>query len=469
MKTDAANETTLYQARFDAFARSPAAQEADWLLPVRRAAMARFGALGFPTTADEEWRYTSVARIAGTRFEPPDAAAARPTHADLRPFLLGETEAAVLVFVDGRYDAGLSSARGLPDGVRARSLAEAIRTERKLVEPHLARHARYQDQAFTALNTAFLEDGAFLHVSRGTIVERPIHLLYLCSGPDRPIVTHPRSLIVAGAHSQVTLVETYAGLADAVYFSNAVTEIVTGENAVIDHYKVERESDRACHVMTRQIRQARNSNVSSHTLSFGGGLVRNDINTLLGGEGCNCMLNGLYILNGDRHVDNHLRVDHASPHCNSWEYFKGILADRSRGVFSGRIIVREDAQKTDAKQSNMNLLLSDTATVDTRPQLEILADDVKCTHGATIGQVDEDAVFYLQTRGVSEQAARSLLIYAFAGESIGQVRIAPLRGQLQDLLSTRLPHGDTLRFGRPFEYSDDFSETVRSTDRRRET
>lgn len=441
----------------------------DWLSYTRESAMARFGAMGFPSPTHEEWRFTNVAPITRIPFEPADSSEARVTPADLAPFLFDPEQCHLLVFVNGRHTPKLSTAQGLPNGVRVMNLAEAMRTEHITVEAHLARHANYQEQAFIALNTAFIRDGAFVHIPKGTIVEKPIHLLFVTRTDDRAIVTHPRTLIVAGENSQVTLVESYAGLGGGPSFTNAVTEIVAGENAVIDHYKVEREPDPVFHITARQIRQARSSNVSSHTLSFGGGLVRNDINTLLGGEGCNCMLNGLYVLNDSQHVDNHLRVDHASPHCNSWEYFKGILNDRSHGVFTGRIIVREDAQKTDAKQSNMNLLLSESATVNTKPQLEILADDVKCTHGATIGQIDENAVFYLRSRGVSEEAARSLLIYAFAGESIGQIRLAPLREQLQDLLSTRLPHGDTLSFGRPFEYSDDFSEIVRSADRRRET
>ncbi|MCA9257070.1 MAG: Fe-S cluster assembly protein SufD, partial [Phycisphaerales bacterium] len=245
--------------------------------------------------------------------------------------------------------------------------------------------------------------------------------------------------------------------------------IVAKENAVVDHYQVQRETPDTYHLSTRQVYLSRSGNVSSHTLAFGGKLVRNDINALLDGEGANCMFNGLSVLRDSQHVDNHLRVDHAKPHCNSWEFFKGIYDDKSRGVFTGRIIVREDAQKTDAKQSNMNLLLSRDAVIDTKPQLEILADDVKCTHGATVGQLDEEAIFYLRSRGVSEEAARSLLIYAFAGESVGQVRIASLRDKLQALLSSRLAHGESLTFGRPFEYSDDFADVVRHADRRRET
>lgn len=461
--------TEPYLSEFERFAATRGNGSQDWLMPIRRQAIRRFAELGFPTTRDEEWRYTNVSPIANTAFELPGDDRPSVSPADVEPFRFDEAGCSLLVFVDGRYTPDLSSLKAMPKGVRVGSLAEAIRADRSLLEGHLTRHADYHDQAFAALNTAFMNDGAFVYVSSGIVVEAPIHLIFLSTANGRATMIHPRNLIVAESSSRVTVVETYAGLGEGLYFTNALTEMVVGENAVVEHYKVERESDRAYHISTRQAHQSRHSNLSSHTMTFGGQLVRNDINTMLDGEGANCMFNGLYVLNGSQHVDNHLRVDHAKPHCNSWEYFKGILDDRSRGVFTGRIIVREHAQKTDAKQSNMNLLLSRDATVDTKPQLEILADDVKCTHGATIGQIDENAIFYLRTRGISEPAARSILIHAFAGESIGQIRLAALRDQLQDCLSTRLPQGQALRLGRPYEYDDDFGRLVRAADRRRET
>ena len=463
---DVKESRDIYQSEFQQL--KEAENTPSWLLPRRQAAIDRFLALGFPTTRDEEWKYTNVAPIAKTAFEQAGTVETRVTNEDIGDYLLDATFCR-LVFVNGRYSAELSSAAALPDGVKVCSLADAMQTEQTLVETHLAKYADYENQAFTPLNTAFMQDGTFVFVPRGVIVRTPIHLLFVSSANGRAIISHPRNLIVCEANSQVSVIESYAGLDSGKYFTNTVTEFVAGENAVIDHYKVEQESDDAYHVTTRQIYQERDSNVSSHTVTYSGGLIRNDVNTVLDGEGCNCMLNGLYVLRGSQHADHHLRVDHAKPHCNSWEYYKGILSDQSRGVFTGRIIVREDAQKTDAKQSNMNLLLSPDALVDTKPQLEILADDVKCTHGATIGQIDEDAIFYLRSRGIREEAARSLLTYAFAGESLGQVRIEPLRERLLDLLSTRLPHGQSLRFGRPFEYDDDFSKIVRSADKRRET
>ncbi len=454
-------------AAYAEFERTDAARSA-WLNAVRKDAIAAFEEMGFPTLQDEEWRFTSVAPIANTTFESATPGKVQLTTAEIEQFLFG-AKGALLVFVNGRFDANLSQRRNLPDNIIACSLADAMDRHRAIVEKHLARVADHREHGLIALNTAMIRDGAFIHIPREAIVREPIHVLYLSTPGDRPSASHPRTLIVAEPFSQATLVETYAAPAESVYLTNAVTEIVAEENAVIDHYKVERESDNAFHVHVRQLRQARSSSVSSHTLSFGGGLVRNDINTVLDGENANCVFNGLYVQHGEQHVDNHLRVDHAKPHCNSWEYFKGILSDKSKAVFTGRIIVRKDAQKTDAKQSNANLLLSEEASIDTKPQLEILADDVKCTHGATVGQVDDEAVFYLRSRGVPLDAARSLLVYAFAGESIGQVRIPALRDKLQDLLAARLAHGESLTFGRPFEYSDDFGEIVRAADQRRHT
>ncbi len=460
---------SIYRSMFERFEQDRAGADPAWLAEIRKSAFARFSGLGFPTTSDEEWRYTNVGPIAATQFEPADTDCKLPTPEEVSPFQFDLAGGCLLVFVNGRFSPDLSSLTPLPDGVEVLSLAEAIRSGNSLLQAHLARHVDFQDQAFAALNTAFMEDGAFIHIPRGVVVKEPIHLLHLSQPNDRATLTHPRHLIVADENSEVTVVESYAGLADEVYFTNAVTEIVVGENAKVDHYKVERESARALHVATRQVHQFRSSNVSSHTVSFGGGLIRNNINAVLDGEGCDCTLNGLYVLAGEQHVDNHLRVDHAKPHCNSWEFFKGVLDEKSKAVFTGRIVVHKDAQKTDAKQSNMNLLLSEDALVSTKPQLEILADDVKCTHGATIGQINPEAIFYLRTRGIGEEAARSLLIYAFAGESIGQIRLGALRDQLQNLLSSRLPHGDSLRIGRPYEYDREYAEHVRSTDRRRET
>lgn len=429
----------LFLSQFERLEKTVGGQA--WLRPIRKAAISRFVDLGFPSTRHEEWRFTNVAPIAKGAFEP-----ANTERADVRPeqieaLSFGDANAALLVFVNGRYVSELSRTDSVPDGVQICSLGAALEAGGQVVQRHLARYADYDDQAFTALNTALMEDGAFVHIPRGTIVEAPIHLLFVAATNGKKLASHPRNLIVVDANSQVTIVESYVGLSDDEYFTNTVTEVVAGENAVVDHYKIERESDEAFHIATLHLHQHRSSNVTSHTVSIGGALVRNNINTVLDGEGCECTLNGLYTVTGTQHVDNHLNVDHAKPHCNSREFFKGICDGKGRGIFSGRIIVRKDAQKTDAKQSNMSLLLSKDAQVESKPQLEIFADDVKCTHGATIGQVNGDAIFYLRTRGISESAARNLLVYAFAREILDRIRIETLRAQLEGLLVARLPQG----------------------------
>ena len=415
------------------------------MVALRAQAMARFAELGFPTLRHEDWRYTNVARIAKTEFR---SALDCGVDLDERAIVaetFPETQFHRLVFVNGVFARDMSSLQGLPKGVQIASLAETLRENPSWVETHLARYASYEDYAFTALNTALMEDGAFVYVPKGVIVEQPIHLLYIMTPDTEPVVAHPRSLIIADEASQLTIIESYVGLGEGVYFTNAVTEISIGEGAVVDHYKVQRESTQAYHVGTTQLYQRRSSTVSSHTISIGAEIARNDINAVLDGDGCDCTLNGLYVPAGTQHVDNNLRVEHRKPHGNSREHFKGILDDSARGVFTGRIIVYKDAQKTDAKQTNRNLLLSDNASVDTKPQLEILADDVKCTHGATIGQLDVEALFYLRARGIGADAARSLLVFAFANESLEKIKPQPVRAQIQQILLERLPQGDQLQ------------------------
>jgi Fe-S cluster assembly protein SufD len=312
------------------------------------------------------------------------------------------------------------------------SLGRNFETNPEQVEPHLAQYASYRGHAFTALNTAFLEDGAFVSIARGKVVEEPIHLLFLSTTHGEGAVCHPRSLILAGEGSQATVIESYVGTGDDVYFTNAVTEIVAGPAAVVDHYKLQRESEEAFHVATLQVQQARNSTLSSHAVTLGGALVRNEVNAVLDDEGCTCTLNGLYLAAGRQHVDNHTVIDHARPRCTSHELYKGILDGQAHGVFNGKIYVRQDAQKTDAKQTNQTLLLSEDATINTKPQLEIYADDVKCTHGATVGQLDDEALFYLRTRGIDKEAARHLLTYAFANDVISRVKVAPVRAHLEE-------------------------------------
>jgi Fe-S cluster assembly protein SufD len=411
-------EKDIYLASFNRFEQAHAGDRAS-LQKLRQAAIDRFAALGFPTLEDEEWRFTPLTRL--TRV----------------PFELAEEDGAPLVRVEGP----------LPDGVIVCSLARALREHPGLVEAHLARYADFDEHAFAALNTAFLRDGAFVYLPRGKVVEVPIELTFRAAASERPLAWHRRYLVVAERHSQATVVERYAGPDGVSYFTSAVTEIVLGEGAVVDHYKVLQEGNNAVHVATMQIHQGRSANFSSHGLTFGGLLVRNDINAWLDGEGGECTLNGLYLGRGEQLIDNHTRIDHARPHCATHELYKGILDDKAHGVFNGKIYVHLDAQKTDAKQTNQTLLLSDDAVINTKPQLEIFADDVKCTHGATVGQLDAEALFYLRSRGLGRDEARSLLTFAFANDIISRVKIEALRSELENLLlvTQQLPRPDGAR------------------------
>ncbi|MGO4881294.1 MAG: Fe-S cluster assembly protein SufD [Bryobacteraceae bacterium] len=376
---------------------------------IRDEARRRFAELGYPTTHNEDWRFTSVAPIARTRFE---------------------------------SRTGLPACPALPPpGVQISKLSAAS------VEPYLAHYANFRDNPFVALNTANFEDGLFIHIAKGAVIEEPIEVIVESSANGHPTANHPRLLIVAEPGSQATIIERYQGAsnpspqspAPSPYLTNPVTELIAGDNAVIDHYKLQTESPNAFHVSTLQVQLGRDTNFRSHSLAFGGALVRNDINAVLS-EGSECTLNGLYLVNGGQHIDNHTTIDHAKPHAASHELYKGILEGHSSAVFNGKILVRKDAQKTDAKQTNKNLVLSEDAVINTKPELQILADDVRCTHGATIGQLDPEAMFYLQSRGIGLADARNLLIYAFARDIVDRIKVASLRGQLEKLLLEKL-HG----------------------------
>jgi Fe-S cluster assembly protein SufD len=416
----------------------------EWLLPVRREAMDRFAALGFPTTRDEDWRFTNLSPIAQTAFRPADVTACKVDVDALEPFAFAGLTAPRVVLVNGRYAPALSALAGLPKGVRVQSLAQAMTADRALLEGHLARYADFQQDTFSALNTALMEDGAFIQIPRGTVVEQPIHVLYVSVPGAEPMAMHPRTLIVAGENSQASVVEDYVSLGDGITFSNGLTEMVVGDGSVLDHYLIERESPQAYSVCTLRSQQGRSSNLTSHTLLLGGALVRRNIHPILAGEGGECLINGLFMAKGRQHMDNFMWVEHLSPRCDSRQLYKGVLDDQARGVFHGRIVVHKDAQKTDAKQTNMNLLLSEEAQIDTKPQLEIYADDVKCTHGATVGQIDDDAIFYLRARGIPEASAKALLLFAFAGEVLQRMKVEPVRRHLEELVRRWMPQGNLL-------------------------
>ncbi|PYU24393.1 MAG: Fe-S cluster assembly protein SufD, partial [Acidobacteria bacterium] len=395
---------------------------------------------GFPTTKHEDWRFTNVNAIAQAPFQlARDAQRSGAVYGDTLDACRIPGAACQLVFVNGRFAPRLSDLGSLPQGVLAGSLAQAIGRDGGSLEAHLGRYVNIDRDSFCALNTAFIEDGAYVYLPRRTVLEAPICFLFISIPGDDPEMSNPRNLIVAEDATEASIVEDYVSLGSGVFFSNVVTELVAGEDAVISHYLIEREDRQAFNVSTLRTQQARSANVSSHSVLLGGGLVRNNVHPVLGGEGGECLINGLFIGNGRQHMDNYMLVEHASPHCSSRQFYNGILDGHSHGVFHGRIIVHKDAQKTDAKQTNRNLLLSDDAQIDTKPQLEIYADDVKCTHGATIGQVDENALFYMRSRGIEEASARGLLLLAFANECLDRMKCQPIRDYLQDLVPGWLP------------------------------
>jgi Fe-S cluster assembly protein SufD len=410
------DEKSAYLSAFERFDRARSGDPLA-LVKLRQAAIERFAALGLPTTDDEEWRFTPLTALRQLAFDVPS---------------------------DTNGDSGDFRQIDVPKGVIVCSLARALREHHELVESHLARHADIDEQAFAALNTAFLNDGAFVYLPPNTVVEEPIHLNFVVSLEGGPYMRSRRVLVIAGRNSQATIIEKYSGVSGTRYFTNAVTEIVLDEGAIVDHYKVQQEGDSAFHIATTEIRLARSSNFRSHSVTFGGSLTRNDINADLAGEGAECTLNGLYLGTGEQLIDNHTRIDHEKPHCNSHELYKGILDGRARGVFNGKIYVHLDAQKTDAKQTNQTLLLSPDAMIDTKPQLEIFADDVKCTHGATVGQLDSEALFYLRARGIGAAEARALLTFAFANDIIDRINVVELRAELERhlLAAHQLPLSD---------------------------
>jgi Fe-S cluster assembly protein SufD len=426
--TRAPGSKEIYREDFDRQGSAPAL-----LQTLRKQGMARFQALGFPTTKNEDWHFTSVAPIAERTFRPA-AAEGVIKKADIDRFNFGESGWHTLVFVNGAFSKELSSNAPLGNKVRVTSLASAIKAGTAGIDGHIGKIATFEQHAFTALNTAFMNDGAFIEIGVDAVIEQPIHLLFFSDGEG---VSHPRNLIVTARHSRATVIESYVSLGNSAYFTNSVTEISLGEGSHLDHYKLQRESESAFHVGTVQVRQARDSQLHSFSLAVGGSLARTNIYTSLDGDAATCTLNGLYLTDGAQHVDNQTSIEHIAPNCPSHELYKGVLDGRSHGVFNGKVYVHPEAQKTDGKQSNNNLLLSPTARVDTKPQLEIFADDVKCTHGATVGRLDELAMFYLNSRGIGPETARILLTYAFAADVLETIELEPLRVELEKMVLAR--------------------------------
>ncbi|UCD38598.1 MAG: Fe-S cluster assembly protein SufD [Fidelibacterota bacterium] len=429
-----------YHAQFERLIGGDLSSQPEDLLQLRYAAMDRFEQLGFPTTQQEEWRGTSVDSIARTDFQlldDSDLADQPPETFCLDDELVGSQ----VVLVNGRFAPHLTALEELPAGVVIQGLADVLAAEPGLVLPHLGRVADFDEQAFVALNTAFLMDGIFIHVPESLHAQRPIHVIHLSAIGEMPGQSHPRTLVVAAANSRLTVVEHYAGNGTGPAFTNAVTEIVSQKSAGVDYVRVQREPENTTHIATIQTHQEADSRVALHTFTTSGGLVRNDVNATLRGPGAEVLMNGLYLVRDHQHVDNHTRIDHVAPHCTSNENYKGILDGHGRAIFNGRIVVHPDAQKTNAVQSNRNLMLSDQALVNTNPQLEIYADDVKCAHGSTVGQIDEETLFYFRTRGIDRDTAQNLLVDGFAREIIRQIAAESVRISVQNLVSDWLTDG----------------------------
>ncbi len=424
-----------YLETFEQFSRG-AATQLGWLKSLRQEGFARFSETGFPTTHDEDWRFTNISPISQTPFE--IAARTRIKPGDLEQFGLAGFEC-LLVFVNGRYAAELSRVPSLGQGVKVSSLSGQISTDSAAVEKHLGQYLNIQRDSFAALNTAFIEDGVYVHVAKNTVVRTPIYVLYVSAPGTVATMDHPRNLIVIEESAQATVVEDYVSLGEGTAFSNTVTELVAESNSVVSHYMLVREAVNTYNVSTLRIQQGRSSNVSTHSLLLSGSILRNNVHPVLAGEGAECLINGLFMVNSGQTMDNYMLVEHAAPHCASRQFYNGVLNGQGHGVFHGRIIVHKDAQKTDAKQTNRNLLLSDDAQIDTKPQLEIYADDVKCTHGATIGQVEENALFYLRSRGLDEASAKHLLLLAFANECLDRMNSAQMRKYVEALVMSWLP------------------------------
>ena len=431
-----------YRSNFESAQADLPAGGPPWLDDLRRQGMASFDAVGFPTATrgNERWKYTNVTPIARAEFH-------YPLNVDTDGVNLAQIKALApwdeswlrLVFIDGRYSRPLSSSGDGAEGLTVANMADVVSQDGQLVERHLGRLAVAEDDGFTAINSAFLRDGAYVHMADDSPPSPPLHLVFLTTERSEPIVSYPRTLVVVGRHSRMTVVESYVSMSEQDYFTNSVVEIVAEDGAEIEHYRYLMEGARAFHVGTTRVSLAQDSTFSSTAFARGARLARNDLSVLLDAPGSSCYLNGLYLTSGSQHIDNHINIDHAKPHTTSDQFFKGILNDRSRAIFSGRVLVRPDAQKTYAKQSDKNLILSEGARVNTKPSLEIFAADVQCFHGATAGAMAEDALFYMRSRGLDEETAKALLVYGFASEIIERVRLQPLRDHLEALFSGTVP------------------------------
>jgi Fe-S cluster assembly protein SufD len=423
-------------ARLDKAIGAAGNGEPAWLEELRRAGAERFNSVGFPSNKDEDWRQTPVAPIARVSFQPAQFNN-QVSVQDIERFSFRNESTCELVFVNGTFSPELSDLGQLPKGVRVATLASVIESGSKRLQAHLGKHADIQKNPFVAMNTGSLRDGAVVYLDKSTALETPIHLIFLSTPAAEPTVSHPRVLIVADDNVDARIVETYAGVGKGIYFTNAVSEVVVGENSRIDHCRLQHETLEAFHVSTTQARVGRASSFITQSATLGGQLTRNDLNVVLAGDGAEATMNGLVLINGKQHCDNHTLLDHAAPNCPSHELYKHVLGGNAVGVFRGKILVRKDSQKTDSKQTSRSLLLSDDAQMNSQPALEIYADDVKCTHGSTTGPVDEEMMFYLRSRGVSTEASRALLTYAFAADITRRIQVEPVRRYLENYMAAQ--------------------------------
>jgi Fe-S cluster assembly protein SufD len=443
--TAKAQTLDVHRARFDEVEDDLPGRDTHWVRKLRRQAIETYEELGWPTTDQEAWKYTNLGPVREVDHRPAPDLRGSVSREDLEAFRFEDLDAALAVFVNGRLDEELSDLDALSDGVRVASLARVLEEEPERVEGDLAAHADPTDETFAALNTASFRDGALVEVDEDAIAATPIHVLHVSATEDTPQVTHPRTLILADASSEATVVETFADLGDERVLTNGVTEIRTAKNATVRHVKFQRESELADHLWTFDATQARDSTLRSHNLTFGARLTRNHVYGTVGGQAADAVLNGFYFGHEDQHVDNYTRIRHVDTHGDSHQLYKGILDDESRGVFRGTIYVAPGAQRTDGYQHNPNLLLSEDAEANSVPQLEIFADDVKCSHGSTTGERDDSWLWYLRSRGLTEEAAEDLLTYAFAGEVLDMIDVEPVRDEARRLVLDRLDEGDVVR------------------------
>lgn len=431
--------TDWYQSEFKRFEAGLNGQSKSPIHKIRRDALNHFINMGFPSTRVEEWKYTNVEPIAETNLNllHPDTENLISKE-DIQKISFCEMDCHKIVLVNGHYSEEYSNVSGVEDQVVVKSLRKVLESNDSELNEYITKFADYKNDAFTALSTAFMQDGVFIHIKQGAVISKPIFLLYIASGQENEILSHPRNLIISEANCEATIIESFVNNSVENYFSNIVTEVSVGSNSKVEHIKIQNESDSAFHISTLFAHQEADSRFRSFDINIGGRIVRNNIFSVLDGINAECTLNGVYVGHNNQHIDNRTVIEHAKPHCTSFEVYKGIMNDQARGVFNGKIHVHQEAQKTNAEQSNNGLLLSNDASIDTKPQLEIYADDVRCTHGATIGQLNEDALFYLRSRAIDQKTAKNMLINAFTGEVLDQIKHEVVRTEVENQIHKKL-------------------------------